>query len=177
MLQQGFDKAMSYLKHNALAVLKVGQEIVAAISRGIFTLFMTLMLGHLMVDMYVGLLPVFYPLLIERFAINLKTVGLVALAYTGVASLLQPLFGWVADRYGTRYIGLALIWTATTFATIGFATSFPLLLLLAAAADQRPKRHTHRAAGDIDRHRGVALRCRDYGVGVERAERVVGARA
>jgi MFS transporter, FSR family, fosmidomycin resistance protein len=95
---------------------------------------MTLMLGHLTVDMYVGLLPVFYPLLIERFAIDLKTVGLVSLAYTGVASLIQPLFGWIADRYGTRYIGLALIWTATTFATIGFATSFPLLLLLAGAA-------------------------------------------
>jgi FSR family fosmidomycin resistance protein-like MFS transporter len=95
---------------------------------------MTLMLGHLTVDMYVGLLPVFYPLLIDRFALDLKTVGLVALAYTGVASLIQPLFGWIADRYGTRYIGLALIWTATTFATIGFATSFPLLLLLAGAA-------------------------------------------
>jgi len=95
---------------------------------------MTLMLGHLMVDMYVGLLPVFYPLLIERFAIDLKTVGLVALAYTGMASLIQPLFGWIADRYGTRYIGLALIWTAAMFATIGFANSFPLLLVLAAAA-------------------------------------------
>jgi FSR family fosmidomycin resistance protein-like MFS transporter len=95
---------------------------------------MTLMLGHLMVDMYVGLLPVFYPLLIERFAIDLKTVGLVSLAYTGVASLIQPLFGWIADRYGTRYIGLTLFWTAATFATIGFATSFPLLLILAAAA-------------------------------------------
>ena len=44
---------------------------------------MTLMLGHLMVDMYVGLLPVFYPLLIDRFAIDLKTVGFVSLAYTG----------------------------------------------------------------------------------------------
>ena len=95
---------------------------------------MMLMLGHLMIDMYVGLLPVFYPLLIDRFAIDLKTVGLVSLAYTGVASLIQPLFGWIADRYGTRYIGLALIWTATMFATIGFATSFPLLLVLAAAA-------------------------------------------
>ena len=95
---------------------------------------MTLMLGHLMIDMHVGLLPVFYPLLIDRFALDLKTVGLVALAYTGVASLVQPLFGWIADRYGTRYIGLALIWTSAIFATIGFATSFPLLLVLAGAA-------------------------------------------
>jgi FSR family fosmidomycin resistance protein-like MFS transporter len=95
---------------------------------------MTLMLGHLTVDLYVGLLPVLYPLLIDRFALDLKTVGLVSLAYSGVASLAQPIFGWVADRYGTRLIGLALVWTAATFATIGFATSFPLLLLLAGAA-------------------------------------------
>jgi FSR family fosmidomycin resistance protein-like MFS transporter len=94
----------------------------------------TLMLGHLTVDTYIGLLPMLYPLLIDRFALDFKTVGLVSLAYTGMASLAQPFFGWVADRYGTRLIGLALIWTATLFATIGFASSFPMLLLLTAAA-------------------------------------------
>jgi predicted PurR-regulated permease PerM len=45
VMQQAFDKALSYLKNNAGAVLKIGQEIVAGISRGIFNLFMTLMLG------------------------------------------------------------------------------------------------------------------------------------
>ncbi len=45
VLQQGFDRGMSYAKRNAVQILKVGQEIVTAISRGIFTLFMTLMLG------------------------------------------------------------------------------------------------------------------------------------
>lgn len=45
MLQEGFDRAAIYLKANSLAVLKVGQAIVAAISRGIFNLFMTLMLA------------------------------------------------------------------------------------------------------------------------------------
>jgi FSR family fosmidomycin resistance protein-like MFS transporter len=95
---------------------------------------MTLMLGHFTVDSYVGVLPVLYPLLVGRFALDLKTVGLVALAYSGMASLAQPLFGWIADRVGTRFIGLALVWTATLFATIGFAPSFPTLLLLAGAA-------------------------------------------
>ena len=45
LLQQGFDRGMGYAKRNAVQILKVGQEIVTAISRGIFTLFMTLMLG------------------------------------------------------------------------------------------------------------------------------------
>lgn len=95
---------------------------------------LTLMLGHYMVDMYVGVLPVLYPVLTGRFNLDLKTVGLVTLAYSGTASLAQPLFGWIADRYGTRFIGLALVWTAFTFALIGFAPTFPILLALAAAA-------------------------------------------
>jgi predicted PurR-regulated permease PerM len=45
VLQKGFDRAVNYVKHNAVEILKVGQEIVSAISRGIFLLFMTLMLG------------------------------------------------------------------------------------------------------------------------------------
>jgi MFS transporter, FSR family, fosmidomycin resistance protein len=58
-------------------------------------------------------------------------VGLVALAYTGMASISQPVFGLIADRWGTRFTGLALIWTAGTFAAVGFAPSFPALLLIA----------------------------------------------
>lgn len=95
---------------------------------------LALMLGHFTVDSYIGLFPVLYPLLIDTFALDLKTVGLVTLAYSGTASLAQPFFGWIADRYGTRLIGLALIWTATVFATIGFAPSFEMLLLLSGAA-------------------------------------------
>ena len=94
----------------------------------------TLMMGHFTVDMYVGLLPVLYPLLMDRFTLDLRTVGFISLAYSGVASLSQPFFGWIADRYGTRFTGLALLWTAVSFATIGFAPSFPMLLVLAAFA-------------------------------------------
>jgi FSR family fosmidomycin resistance protein-like MFS transporter len=92
----------------------------------------TLMLGHFTVDSYVGVLPVLYPLLIGRFRLDLETVGLVSLAYTGMASISQPLFGLVADRWGTRFTGLALAWTATTFAAVGFAPSFPALVVTAA---------------------------------------------
>ena len=94
----------------------------------------TLMLGHLTVDSYVGVIPVLYPLLIGRFHLTLATVGLVSLAYTGMAAISQPLFGVIADRYGTRFTGYALAWTALTFAVIGFVPSFPLLLVLACAS-------------------------------------------
>jgi FSR family fosmidomycin resistance protein-like MFS transporter len=95
---------------------------------------LTLMLGHLTVDMYSGVLPILYPLLTDEFDLNLKTVGLVSLAYSGMASLTQPLFGYIADKRGTRLIGLALMWTAVTFALLGLAPTFPALMVLAALA-------------------------------------------
>ena len=95
---------------------------------------LTLMLGHGTVDMYSGVLPLLYPLLTDQFDLNLKTVGLVSLCYSGMASLTQPLFGWVTDRWGARWIGLTLMWTAITFALLGLAPNFSVLLLLAALA-------------------------------------------
>jgi FSR family fosmidomycin resistance protein-like MFS transporter len=95
---------------------------------------LTLMLGHLTVDSYVGVLPVLYPLLIGRFQLSFATVGFVSLAYSGMAAISQPLFGVIADRYGTRLTGLALAWTALTFALIGFVPSFPVLLAVACAS-------------------------------------------
>lgn len=95
---------------------------------------MILAAGHLTVDMYSGILPVLYPFLTGRFDLDLKSVGLVSLAYSGSASLSQPFFGWIADRYGTRFTGAALAWTGVLFAFIGFAPTFPTLLLIAALA-------------------------------------------
>jgi FSR family fosmidomycin resistance protein-like MFS transporter len=94
----------------------------------------TLALGHFAVDSYVGALPILFPLLMARFDLDLKTVGLVLLAYSGCAAISQPLFGWLADRIGTRYVGIALLWSAVVFALIGFAPSFPLVIAIAAAA-------------------------------------------
>jgi FSR family fosmidomycin resistance protein-like MFS transporter len=95
---------------------------------------LNLMLGHFTVDSYVGVIPVLYPLLIGKFHLSLATVGLVSLAYGGMAAISQPLFGLIADRFGTRFTGLALAWTAVTFAVVGFVDSFPLLVALALAS-------------------------------------------
>jgi predicted PurR-regulated permease PerM len=45
LLSDGFDKGAAYLRENSGELIKIGRDIVAGISRGIFTLFMTLMLG------------------------------------------------------------------------------------------------------------------------------------
>ena len=94
----------------------------------------TLMVGHLTVDSYAGIIPVLYPLLIGRFHLTLATVGLVSLAYSGMTAISQPLFGAIADRFGTRFTGVTLGWTALTFSLLGFIPNFPALLLLACAS-------------------------------------------
>jgi predicted PurR-regulated permease PerM len=49
MLRQAFDKTVLYLRENASLFLKIGQAVANAVSRGIFNLFMTLMLaGYIM---------------------------------------------------------------------------------------------------------------------------------
>lgn len=45
MIQEAFEKAADYLRENSLTLLRIGQAIATAISRGIFNLFMTLMLA------------------------------------------------------------------------------------------------------------------------------------
>src|SRR5260370_3131568 len=88
---------------------------------------LTLMLGHLTVDSYVGVIPVLYPILIGRFHLTLATVGLVSLAYGGMAAVSQPLFRVLADRFGARFTGLTLVLTALTFFLACFVADFPLL--------------------------------------------------
>lgn len=90
--------------------------------------------GHFTVDMYSGMLPVLFPAFREQFDLDLGTVGLVSLAYTGMASVSQPLFGILADRFGTRFTGVAQIWTSVFFAILGFVPNFPMLLLFAGLA-------------------------------------------
>ncbi len=90
--------------------------------------------GHFTVDMYSGMIPVLFPAMMLSYGISLAQVGLVALAYTGCASVSQPIFGMIADRWGTRYIGFTQMWSALLFAAIGFAPSFTMLLVIAGLA-------------------------------------------
>lgn len=45
LLRKALDRASTYVSENSVELLKLGQKIVSAVSRGVFNLFMTLMLG------------------------------------------------------------------------------------------------------------------------------------
>ncbi len=51
LLRDGFDKGAAYLTENSIELINIGRQIVSAVSYGIFTLFMTLMLaGYMMLS-------------------------------------------------------------------------------------------------------------------------------
>jgi MFS transporter, FSR family, fosmidomycin resistance protein len=95
----------------------------------------TLMLGHFSNDLFAGVLPVLYPAFKDEFHVSNAEVGLVTLAYSGTASICQPLFGHLADRHDRRwYVPFALLWSGIFVASYGFAGSFSVLVAVAALA-------------------------------------------
>ncbi|MDP9365376.1 MAG: MFS transporter, partial [Chloroflexota bacterium] len=124
---------------------------------------LTLMLGHFTNDMLGGTLPLLLPEMKERFGLSNAAVGLVPLAYTGMASLTQPLFGFFSDRYGRRWFAsAALLWGASFVALYGFAPSYPIFLAFAALAGvasgaYHPLGASNAALVSDDRYKNVAM--------------------
>jgi MFS transporter, FSR family, fosmidomycin resistance protein len=86
MVDQPVDRVRGLLEHRALLVFAM---------------------GHFTVDMFGGLMPVLYALLSDEFDLSNADIGLIALSYTAASSLSQPLFGYLADRFGSRYFAVA----------------------------------------------------------------------
>jgi MFS transporter, FSR family, fosmidomycin resistance protein len=124
---------------------------------------LTFMSGHFTVDMYGGILPVLYPLMVVEFNLTNAAIGLVALSYTGASSLSQPLFGYLADRFGSRYFAIiSMCWSAFMVGIIGFAPSYGLLIFIAFMAGlgsgaYHPQGASNAAAAAGDTKRNSAL--------------------
>ncbi len=87
--------------------------------------------SHFVLELCHNFLPVLYPLLIIRMGLTYTQIGLLAVAITLPASLLQPAFGFAADRYGAMPVCAAsIIWLGLFMGLVGFAPSYPALLLL-----------------------------------------------
>jgi FSR family fosmidomycin resistance protein-like MFS transporter len=95
----------------------------------------TLMFGHFSNDLFAGVLPILFPAFKDEFHVSNAQLGFVTLAYAGMASLCQPLFGHLADRRDRRwYVPVALLWSGIFVSLYGFAGRFNLLIAVAALA-------------------------------------------
>ena len=92
----------------------------------------TLMLGHFTNDLIGGVLPILVPRAKDEFSLSNAEVGLIVLAYTSAASLSQPLFGYICDRWPRRWFpSLALVWGGLFGAGWALAPTYEVLLALA----------------------------------------------
>jgi FSR family fosmidomycin resistance protein-like MFS transporter len=90
-----------------------------------------ILLGHAVVDSCQNILPVVLPLLRDRFSLSYSQVGLAAALLTISSSLIQPIFGWVSDRWGTQwFLPAGILWTGMLMAVVGLVPTYWMLLLV-----------------------------------------------
>ncbi|MEX2314293.1 MAG: MFS transporter [Thermomicrobiales bacterium] len=120
-------------------------------------------MGHFTVDMFGGLMPVLYAIMADEFDLSNADIGLIALAYTAASSLSQPLFGYLADRFGSRYFAVAsMMWSAGMVGFAGLAPSYATLIVISVLAGlgsgaYHPQGASNAAAVSGDMRRNTAM--------------------
>ncbi|HOL72365.1 MAG TPA: MFS transporter [Bryobacteraceae bacterium] len=102
---------------------------------GRFSLFSLILLsaGHFSVDLYSGALGALQPLLVKRFGMSLAEAGLLGGLLVCSSSLMQPLYGYLSDRFHTRlFAALGPRIAGLFISSLGLAPSYGWLLLMVA---------------------------------------------
>lgn len=91
--------------------------------------------AHLGVDLLNSQQSVLLAFLSGPLGLTNSVIGIVSTLYTLSASLSQPVFGWLADRFGTRWVATAgVVWLAVFFAAAVLSPGYLALILLIVAA-------------------------------------------
>lgn len=78
--------------------------------------FSSIALGHFSVDLLNGTRPVSLTFLSTALGLSNTALAAISTGYVWAASASQPLFGWLADRIGTRWLAsLGIIWMSIFF--------------------------------------------------------------
>ncbi len=93
--------------------------------------FRAVILGHLIVDLLNAERPLLLAVLSVPLGLTNALIGLVSLLHTISGSLLQPAFGWMADRIGPRpLVAGGILWMTVTFGLAVVAPGPAALVLL-----------------------------------------------
>src|SRR6266851_4874341 len=94
-------------------------------SRPNYRLLSLLALGHLVIDTNQGSLPALLPYLKTALGLTYTATGVIVLMSTITSSLIQPLFGFLADQTARRWLlPLSVILSAFGIALSGVAPSY-----------------------------------------------------
>ena len=86
--------------------------------------------GHFILDMHVALLIPLYPVIAQKLDINLATISLIIALGHSMASVLEPLFGFISDKIQKRFFmfwGLILV---SIFIPMGYIAPNKVILTL-----------------------------------------------
>ena len=87
-------------------------------------------LTHGVNDAYTSFLSPLLPRIMEKLGLSIALAATLAMALSLAASLLQPLMGYLADRYGRRlFVILGPLLSATFLSLIGLPSTFWVLIL------------------------------------------------
>ncbi|MGH9460476.1 MAG: MFS transporter [Vicinamibacteria bacterium] len=94
--------------------------------------------GHFLGDSYASFLAPLLPALIIRHGLDLESAGLLAAVFSMAAHLLQPVWGFLADRWpGRRFAISGPLLMAVCISSIGLAPHLGLLMLALAVGGCR----------------------------------------
>src|SRR5262245_20374730 len=90
-----------------------------------------LALGHMVIDINGGSLAALLPFLKSALSLSYTSSGAIILMSNVTSSLIQPLFGYFADKTARRWIlPVAVALASFGMALTGFATSYAMVLTL-----------------------------------------------
>ncbi len=99
------------------------------------SLFSSIALGHLMVDLLNGSRPVLLAYLSGPLGLTNANIALISTLYVWTASISQPFFGWLTDRFGPRWLAAGgLLWMMVFYILAIFLPGTRALVFLVIAA-------------------------------------------
>jgi FSR family fosmidomycin resistance protein-like MFS transporter len=90
-----------------------------------------LALGHMVIDINQGSFPVILPFLKDALNLSYAATGLIVLTANITSSLIQPLFGYLADKTARRWLlPISVLLSAVGLGFLGLAPSYGAVLAL-----------------------------------------------
>ena len=119
--------------------------------KAIFALFLI----HFIGDFFQSFIRPMLPVLADKFSLNLTQVGMITGVATFMSFLIQPIFGYLADRYRTRLILLiGSLAGAICIPLVGIAPYFGVVLLLIGMGSISSAIYHPTAAGMVSAYAG-----------------------
>jgi MFS transporter, FSR family, fosmidomycin resistance protein len=99
------------------------------------SLFSSIAFGHFMVDLLNGSRPVLLAYLSGPLGLTNANIGVISTLYIATASITQPVFGWLTDRFGPRWLAAGgLLWMMVFFMLAMFLPGTEALIFLVIAS-------------------------------------------